>query len=90
MSLRLTVFEIYSSKVEKLPISRKFNLWPPKTVSKFDLESKTHYQSRELVESNPLIFPLSSTTLSFETPGGRTNPPPHTDEGGEIQKTGEG
>ena len=26
--------------------------------------------SQVLVESNPLVFPLSSTTLSFETQGG--------------------
>ena len=35
-----------------------------------------HYQSRVLVKSNPLVFPLSSTTLSFETPVGVAPPPP--------------
>ena len=38
-------------------------------------DRKLHYQSRVLVESNPLFFSLSSTTLSFETRGGRTTPP---------------
>ena len=28
-------------------------------------EDKTHYQSRVPAESNPLIFPLSSTTISI-------------------------
>ena len=38
---------------------------------------KVYQQSRALVESNRLVFfSRSATTLSFETPGGRIDPPP--------------
>ena len=48
---------------------------PPKRVQILTWDQKTHYQSRVLVESNPLFFPLSSTTLSFQTRGGVASPP---------------
>ena len=37
-------------------------------------DEKTHQQSQVLVERNPLVFQLSSTTLSLETRGGSYQP----------------
>ena len=55
--------------VKKMLISRKFDLWPLKTRPNFDLGSKTRPKSLVLAKSNPLVFLLSSMTLSFETRG---------------------
>ena len=56
-------------------MSPKFDLLGSHNWVKYWRRIKTHYQSRVLVESNLLVFPLSSTTLSIETRGGRITPP---------------
>ena len=78
MSLSYIVFLIFACKVEKVPISRKFYLWPAITRSNVDLGSKIWTPSCSTRRcAYARFFPRSSTTFRFETPGGgRYDPPP--------------
>ena len=60
----------YESKVEKLPISRKCDVWSPKTGSNIDLGQKTAPPiASTRREQSAVFFSLSSTTISFEAHG---------------------
>ena len=74
MPLRLVLFEIYACKVDRWTISRTFDLWSLITESNIDIRSKSAPTFVSTRWEKFAVFSLSSTTLSFETPGGR--PPP--------------
>ena len=89
VSIQQIVYEIWTCKVEKLLISRKFDHWPLVTRPNFYLGWKNaqparKYSSRAIRWS----FPLSSTTLSLETRRG--SPSSCAVEDGEMASAGEG
>ena len=76
MSLRLIAFLDIDFKFERLPTSRKLDLWPLITGSNIDLGKETQYQSQITIacrEQSIIFFLLSSKTLSFESRQGRIN-----------------
>ena len=95
LSIRPIILEVCTCKFEKLPISRKLDIWSLLNGPNINLGSQNAPTIASAEHSSRAIrwsFPLSSTTLNLKTQWGRVapSPPPRAVKDDEMASAGEG